>query len=280
MQRLREVTASHVGRSRRFVWAPTSIGRFWDLVANEPGLQKLYFSKQHAVHLIQLARYAGLASGPVLDYGCGPGYLAKALVESGYETTALEFSKSSAERVNMLIPAAANWHGCVSSQAVPAPLPDAAFSWIFSVENYEHLLDEWIAGYFRDIFRVLRPNGCLLLTTPYMENLDDDLIICPACEKRFHRWGHLRSVTPAELMTHAMDAGFEITFCRPINLRAVGRYIRPSILDLSIRTAGHWMKDNFYRLMERKRSPQFPNQHHVRTLPIGQQLVLVAKKRR
>jgi len=262
------------------VWAPKSIGRFWDLVANEPGLQKRYFSRQAAASLIQLAQYAGLGRGSVLDYGCGPGYLAKALVERGYDTTAMEFSESSAERVNMLIPRAANWHGCVASQTVPTPLPNAAFSWIFSIETYEHLLDEWIDGYFRDIFRVLRPSGCLLLTTPYMENLDDELIVCPACETRFHRWGHLRSVTSDKLTSHVIDAGFEVVFCRPIDLLTVGRYIhRPSITDLSIRTVGTWMKAKYHQLLERKHTPQFPNQYQVRTLPDGPHLVLVAKKK-
>jgi len=172
-----------------YPWGPTSIGRFWDLVANEPGLQKLYFSRQVAASIIRLAQYAGLEKEPVLDYGCGPGYLAKALVESGYDTTALEFSEASSERVNTLISPAANWHGCVATRSIPTPLADASFSWIFSIETYEHLLDEWIGGYFHEMFRVLRPGGRLLLTTPYMENLDDDLIICPECETRFHRWG-------------------------------------------------------------------------------------------
>jgi SAM-dependent methyltransferase len=278
VQRLNKATDTAVGTSS-FVWTRTSIGHFWDLVAKEPRLQKLYFSRQLATYIIQLAQYAGLDSGRVLDYGCGPGYLAKALVENGYDTTALEFSEASAERVNRLISPATNWHGCIASQSVPTPLPDAAFSWIFSIETYEHLLDEWTDGYFREMLRLLRPGGQLILTTPYMEDLDDCLIVCPACETKFHRWGHLRSVSPNELVSRARNAGYDVVFCRTIDLCAVGRELQwPSLQELSIRLLVIRMKQKYHRLIEQKHTPQFPNQYHVRTLPAGQHLVLVAKK--
>jgi SAM-dependent methyltransferase len=278
-QQLDEVTENHRDSSLSFVWTRTSIGHFWDLVAKEPRLQNLYFSRQVATYLIHLAQYAGLNTGRVLDYGCGPGYLAKALVESGYDTTALEFSEASAKRVNRLISPAPNWHGCIASQSVPTPLPDAAFSWIFSIETYEHLLDEWIEGYFREMLRLLRPAGQIFLTTPYMEDLDGCLILCPACETRFHRWGHLRSVTRDELISHVIDAGYEVVYCRAIDLCTVGGFIdRPSIRNASIRTVSTWLKAKYHQRLERKHKPEFPNQYHVRTLPDGPHLVLVAKK--
>jgi len=266
--------------SFKFAWTPASIGRFWNIVANEPELQQLYFSRQAARQIIEFAQYAGLQSGPILDYGCGPGYLAKALVENGYDTTALEFSETSCERVNRLILPAPNWHGCVSSSTVPAPLPDDAFSWIFTIETYEHLPNEWIEDYFRELFRLLSPTGRLFLTTPYLENLDHQLIVCPSCETRFHRWGHLRSVKPDELISHAVDACFNVLFCRPIDICAVGSYVqRPSLMELSLGTFSTWMKDRYRRFMERKRTPPFPNQHCVGTVPAGPHLVLVGQKR-
>jgi SAM-dependent methyltransferase len=239
----------------------------------------MYFSRMHAAYIIQFAEFAGLRNGPLLDYGCGPGYLAKALVERGYDTTALEFSDSSAERVNALIPYAANWHRCVASQSVPTPFPDAVFSWIFSIETYEHLLGEWIEPYFSELQRLLRPGGHLLITTPHMEELNNTLIVCPACEAKFHRWGHLRSVAPSDLISRALSVGFEVMFCRPIDLRAVGCYIqRPSLEELSIRLLRTWMKDRFHRLIERQHPTQFPHQYHVRTLPAGDHLILIARK--
>jgi 2-polyprenyl-3-methyl-5-hydroxy-6-metoxy-1,4-benzoquinol methylase len=202
------------------VWTPQRISRFWDMVAEEPRLHHLYFSRNAAKYILNLARLYGMANGKVLDYGSGPGYLSKELVENGFETTAVEFSPISAKKTNELLSGKKKWNGCFVRNSISNPRLEK-FSWIFSIEAFEHLRDEWVDGYFKDLNRLLDINGSLFISTPNSENLDNELIICPCCETKFHRWGHLRSVTPEYLKNVAGQYGFEVELCHGINLEKV-----------------------------------------------------------
>ncbi len=200
------------------LWTPERISRFWDLVAGEPRLHRLYFSCYYAEFIINLARLHGLSGGEVLDYGCGPGFLSTQLIDAGLSVTGLEYSHASAQRVNESLGGRAGWRGCFISEDLDNPRGTVGYDWVFSIEAYEHLRPEWIDGYFKRIFNHLRPGGHLLITVPNNENLDDSLIICPCCEMKFHRWGHLRSVTMESLMRAVEAHGFEVELCHELQL--------------------------------------------------------------
>lgn len=213
------MTETHHFSSEEDFWTPARIARFWDLVAQEPRLGHTYFSLAHASHIIAISRLFGMANGSrVLDYGCGPGYLSQQLAIAGFSTTGFEHSAASAESANMRLKGLENWDGCFTAETMPENFNTNAFDWVFSVEAYEHLRDEWIPQYFQGIRQYLKNNGYLFITTPNNENLDDNLIVCPCCESKFHRWGHLRSVSANDLRQVAEHFGFEVIACHPINL--------------------------------------------------------------
>lgn len=196
------------------LWTAERISRFWDLVASEPKLERTYFSLHNARHIIRLARLYGLDFGNVLDYGCGPGFLSAELVRQGFRTVAIDHSKESVFLTNDRLQTHGNWLGA----HLPESLNHDGFDWVFSIETFEHLRDEWIPDYFRELRRRLKPGGRLLITTPFNENLDDQLVICPRCEAKFHRWGHLRSVSPNDLAGLVRAFGFQIELCQAIDL--------------------------------------------------------------
>lgn len=208
----------HLSSSPEEFWTPSRIAKFWDLVAQEPRLSRTYFSLTYAKPIIAIARLFGMTGGRVLDYGCGPGHLSRQLAISGYDTTGIEYSAASAESANARLECLECWNGCYTANTLPNSLSKEAFDWIFSVEAYEHLREEWILDYFLGIKKYLKRNGYLLITTPNEENLDDNLVICPCCEAKFHRWGHLRSVSSNSLRLVAEQFGFEVVVCHPINL--------------------------------------------------------------
>lgn len=159
-----------------------------------------------------LARLKGLkATGAksILEIGCGNGYLASRMAELGFDVTATDSSRSA-------IDVAAATYANVSSFAV-ASVYDAAsfaplgsFDVVVTVEVIEHL------QYPRELFRRarerLKPDGRLLLTTPYhgyLKNLAISLL---------NRWdshvsvgwdvGHVRFFSPRSMQAIAAEEGF------------------------------------------------------------------------
>lgn len=219
------------------IWTPQRIARFWDMVAQEPRLHHLYFSLRHAKSIINIARLFGMTGGNVMDYGCGPGYLSRELVNAGFQTTGIEYSLESANAANTLMHGLLCWNGCFTNDTIPDSSCENGFDWVFSVEAYEHLRDEWIEGYFFAINKYLKTGGMFVITVPNHENLNDNLIICPCCEAKFHRWGHLRSVAPDDLRCVVESYGFEVVLCNGIDLGLV-RNSGVTIVDRIIARCG------------------------------------------
>ncbi len=117
------------------------------------------------IHLEHLHRYslaASLASGAVLDLGCGVGYgsrlLARAArrvvgVDSSPLTVGFAFSEFAAPNLHYL-----------AADARALPFPSAAFDWVVCFELIEHLREG--EAVVAEIARVLVPDGRLLLSTP------------------------------------------------------------------------------------------------------------------
>ena len=268
------------GPEHDFQWTEQAIGEFWDEVLNEDRIQHLYFTEHHAEDLIEFAEWAGLSpKDRVLDYGAGKGFLSAALLEEGHNVTALEFSEQSYRHCNQELGGRAGWNGCEFAVDLPTPLPSDSFDFIFSVETYEHLLEEWIDPYLGELYRVLAPGGKLFISTPCNEHLDDSLMICPACKTRFHRWGHLRSIGTDDMFARVKAAGFLVECCQGINFADVRQ--RPwqrDWRDLSMRMIGKWMQAQAVRVRGRDRHQPLRKLHRVRTLPPGPHMVMVARK--
>jgi SAM-dependent methyltransferase len=97
-------------------------------------------------------------TSPVLDVACGTGH-GSALLASRYEVTGLDRDPSAVQR------AQARMRGTfVVASVPPLPFKDDAFASIVSFETIEHIDDD--LGFVRELRRVLRPGGSLILSTP------------------------------------------------------------------------------------------------------------------
>jgi 2-polyprenyl-3-methyl-5-hydroxy-6-metoxy-1,4-benzoquinol methylase len=97
----------------------------------------------------------------VLDAPCGNGALAATLRTSGYDAHGVDIGGNGAGLL------ATAYHD--ADLNTPLPFPDATFDVVFSIEGIEHLTDRF--RYLRELHRVLKPAGTLILTTPNIVSL-------------------------------------------------------------------------------------------------------------
>lgn len=106
----------------------------------------------------------------VLDAGCGASVFPVWLARCGFRVTALDLAPPAglAERLGEPIE-------YVSGNLTEMPFPDASFDAVFSISVIEHLGREGIAEAMRELTRVVRPGGQLLITTDYYEDAGAEL---------------------------------------------------------------------------------------------------------
>jgi SAM-dependent methyltransferase len=167
-------------------------------------------------------RSLGLPAGAeILDAGCGSGRNMVELAAFGH-VTGLELSEASLERAR-----SRNAGEVVGgSLTEPLPFPDARFDLAVALDVLEHLDDDATA--LRELRRVVRPHGRLLITVPAYQWLWSS-----HDEVNHHR----RRYTEATLLAAAAPAGWapgrtthfnSLLLPAAVVYRALDRLFRPS----------------------------------------------------
>jgi SAM-dependent methyltransferase len=106
-----------------------------------------------------------LASGRVLDDGCGVGVYLERLAAQSMRTHGVEFDFARSAEAARRLSQAASGRGLVAqARAERLPYAAAAFDLVLSHEVLEHVPDD--RGAVQEILRVLRPGGRLVLFAP------------------------------------------------------------------------------------------------------------------
>ncbi len=188
------------------------VKNFWDHQSLEPDD---YFTYHHSTEITRLLQRHLNNNDTVLDYGCGPGFLIKMLLDSGFRVAGLDYSQATRSRVRSSFPQEEGFIGVFS----PDEMMDSnlLFNAVTVVEVIEHLYDEQLNVLLKNVQSRLKDNGIVLFTTPNEEDLAKSYMLCPVSNQVFHRWQHVREWSTGKLSDYLTEQGFEVIFCKAMD---------------------------------------------------------------
>lgn len=157
--------------------------------------------------LIRLAEE--LSSGrSLLNIGCGDGFLERTALERGWKVLSADPDQRSVDRLQ------SNGIDARCGAIESLPIASESVYVVVCTEVLEHLTPQSLKEGLKQIQRVLMPGGLLVGTVPYRENLLNNEVFCPHCQRTFHRWGHHQSFDEGKLRSD-LEEYFSVTSIRP-----------------------------------------------------------------
>jgi 2-polyprenyl-3-methyl-5-hydroxy-6-metoxy-1,4-benzoquinol methylase len=201
-------------------WTEDEIVSFWKYESSRTDRYYDYWGNWYGSGVVEFLRESGTLHPGIelLDYGCGPGFLLRHLLDAGANCSAIDASENAITHVNREFSTYRNWKGGVVASVPPTPFPSENFSLITCTETIEHLPDAWLDALFREVYRLLKPGGAVCFTTPNSEDLTAQDVFCPFCKTEFHRYQHVRSFTAESLKTQLLSYSYRVVFCDGLNL--------------------------------------------------------------
>ena len=164
----------------------------------------------------------------VLEAGSGEGYGADMIADVAAHVTCVDYDTSAVEHVRARYPRVEMIHGNLAE----LPLPDASVDTVVNFQVIEHLWDQ--AQFLRECFRVLRPGGELLVSTP------NRITFSPGRDTPLNPF-HTRELNADELTELLVDAGFDVAVMTGVHhgerLRALDAKHGGSFIDAQIERA-------------------------------------------
>jgi SAM-dependent methyltransferase len=144
------------------------------------------------------------SDAPVIEVGCGDASFTEDLAKYSSRVTAIDISAGQIEENGRRLPAITFLQHDVSERF---PFADGEFEVVWCSEVLEHLFDPSFA--VREMHRILRPGGRLLLTVPYHGGLKNVLIALFKWDEHFTPQSpHIRFYTNRTLAGIVREAGF------------------------------------------------------------------------
>lgn len=182
-----------------------------------PGLaEENYWFRRHEVVYERMADRC--ADRDVLEAGCGEGYGANLIADVARRVIGLDYDETTVAHVRARYPRVDMRHGNLAE----LPLADGAVDVVVNFQVIEHLWDQ--GQFVRECLRVLRPGGCLLMSTP------NRITFSPGRDTPINPF-HTRELNAAELTDLLTVAGFAVD-------SVLGVFHGPRLAELDARHGG------------------------------------------
>lgn len=190
-------------KPRPIKWNQDLVNKFWNGLA-ETGADDAGSFGRMAKRCIHWLIAGHLESGGRhLDYGAGSGEIAAYLIDQGYPFSVHEPAVERNKKLFQTLKGVDGFLGVVDEE------PAGGFDVVTCFEVLEHVLDEEFERVCDHLVGHLKLDGRLIISTPNNENLARDMVYCPISNMTFHRWQHVRSISPAWLEQKLAKRGVE-----------------------------------------------------------------------
>lgn len=180
-------------------WSHDNISRFWDFLSSQPVRDDTYFSWNVGAGLVRYVSSLISLRTPVVDVGCGPGFLLDQFLKHGLACRGVDLSPESVAALTARIGQNPQFLGANVGGATKTGLPNNEAGTLLLVEVLEHLLPTDLGAALDEMHRTLAPGGHLVVTVPNDEDLARSELACPECGCVFHRWQHVGSFSRRSL---------------------------------------------------------------------------------
>ena len=141
-----------------------------------------------------------------LNIGVGNGNFEHLLENKRVTISSLDPSSRSIEKIRSFLRSGGQ---AKVGRAEAIPWPDREFDIVVMSEVLEHLTEATLMTSISEVARVLKYSGSFIGTVPADENLSINMVVCPKCGDKFHRWGHEKSFCKKSLLAY-LNTNFEI----------------------------------------------------------------------
>jgi SAM-dependent methyltransferase len=168
---------------------PEAVGKLLNEFSNNSWFINSYWPENrpriNEIVEIALTQFQNPIGKKVLEVGCANGYVAYLFRLIGFEVSAIDAYQDQ-KRSELFQKNNIFYHESNLNSASPlSEIPDGVFDLVLLGEVFEHILNN-PSGLLKSIFRILRPGGMLILTTPNPSTIANAIRLI---QDRYLLWG-------------------------------------------------------------------------------------------
>ncbi|GBD91490.1 putative S-adenosylmethionine-dependent methyltransferase/MSMEI_2290 [bacterium BMS3Abin04] len=130
----------------------------------------------------------------ILDVGSGSAWIAEHFNGNDIKVISLDIAVQNLIKAKQKFPSVN--HKQISSDSLKLPFKNESIETVIASEIIEHIVNP--SEFVKELFRVVKPGGSLIITTPYKEIIR--YCLCIHCNKKTSLHGHLHSFDEHKLL--------------------------------------------------------------------------------